>query len=65
MRIALALAALGAAAFAQSLEERLAEKMKKPFVSNVAWVTGYETALARAREEGKLVFAYFSRSYAP
>jgi hypothetical protein len=57
--------ALAATAGAQSLEERLEEKLKKPFAGNAAWVPDFADAKKQAGEKGKLIFAYFSRSYAP
>jgi len=59
------LGALAAAARAQSLEERLEEKLKKPFVTNAAWVLEFDAAKRQARESGKVIFAYFTRSFAP
>jgi len=60
---ALLLAPIGQAG--DLLQERLAEKLAKPFVKNADWARSYDEALKRAREEGKLVFAYFARSYEP
>lgn len=76
MRIALAagLAAvlagsLAAAAPAQdaqdALKEKYAEKIAEPWVAHGGWRLDYEKALEEAGKSGKLVFAYFSRSYAP
>ena len=65
MRTTVALLALLAVASAQSMEERLAAKLKNPFLKNAAWVYSYENALKTAKAEKKLVFAYFTRSYAP
>jgi hypothetical protein len=56
--------ALAAAARAQSLEERLEEKLNKPFAKNAPWVLDFDEAKKQATE-GKVIFAYFSRSYAP
>ncbi len=64
-RMLIALCAVAAAARAQSLEEKLDEKLKKPFASNAAWVLGFADAKKQAAEGGKLIFAYFSRSYHP
>lgn len=57
--------ALAAAARAQSLEERLEAKLKKPFVTNAAWVLDFDEAKRQARESDKAIFAYFTRSFAP
>jgi len=61
------LLALAGAAAAQGMtnEEKLEEKLKEPFVANAPWVLDYEEALKQAKEENKVVFAYFTRSYAP
>lgn len=66
MRMALALlCALAATARAESLEEKLEAKLKKPFAGNAAWVLDFGGAKKLAAEKGKVIFAYFSRSYAP
>lgn len=67
MRAAVFAAAMGFStlAHADGLEEKLRSKLQEPFVGNVAWVTDYEEALRQAKKEGKLVFAYFTRSYYP
>ena len=57
--------ALSSSASAQDLEAKLAAKMAKPFVTNAAWVLDYDEALAKSKESGKVIFAYFTRSYAP
>ena len=63
--IATAVVVLSAAAYAEDLEANLASKLAQPFVKNAAWATDHEDALGRARKEGRLVFAYFTRSYQP
>ena len=65
VRAGFLLALLSTPAFAQTNEEKLAEKMAKPFVQNAAWETDYEAACKKAATDGKLIFAYFTRSYAP
>jgi len=66
MRTALVLlCAFAAAARAETLEEKLEAKLKKPFASNAAWVLDFAEAKKLAAENGKVIFAYFSRSYAP
>ena len=63
---ALALSAvLASTSLAQSLEEKLEKKLKSPFIQNAAWELDYDAALKTAKEQKKLVFAYFSRSFAP
>ena len=64
-RASLLLALIAAPTFAQTPEEKLEEKMAKPFVKNAAWETDYDKARERAAADGKLIFAYFTRSYAP
>jgi len=60
-----AVAALSSAAHGGGQEDKLRSKLSQPFVENVEWVTDYKEALRRAKEERKLVFAYFTRSYYP
>ena len=74
-RLALAAAGLlllpGAPALAQgsgaaeSLQERYDKKVKKGFIKKIAWEQDYDEARKTAAESGKLIFAYFTRSYAP
>ena len=69
--IALALlAAAPAAALAQGQDEaelkaKYAEKLKKEFVGKIPWEQSFDQARAKAKAEGKLIGAYFTRSYAP
>ena len=65
MRTAALLLLLAAAARGDALEDNLAEKLKKPFATNVSWVLRLEDAKTLASEKGRVIFAYFSRSYAP
>lgn len=57
--------ALVAAAAAQGLEANLEKKLAKPFFENAAWITDFAEAKRKAKELGKPIFAYFTRSYAP
>ncbi|MCK6459100.1 MAG: hypothetical protein L6Q95_04315 [Planctomycetes bacterium] len=61
----LVLPLVAAAAAEDPLEERLAEKLGKPFARNAAWVRSFAGAKEQAAGNGKVIFAYFSRSYAP
>ncbi|MHC4932162.1 MAG: hypothetical protein ACYTGV_08240 [Planctomycetota bacterium] len=60
-----ALLCLAGVAAAQSMEARLETKLAKGFIKNAAWVQDYDAALELSVESGKLIFAYFTRSYAP
>jgi ABC-type sugar transport system substrate-binding protein len=70
-RLALAAAALLAAAAppaaAQSQEDLVKkrdEKLATPFLKKAPWITDYTQARAASKKAGKLIFAYFTRSYA-
>ena len=64
----LALAAMAGAASAQESEESLAakrdKKLKAAFLSKAPWITDYDKAREEAKKSGKLIFTYFTRSYA-
>ncbi len=55
---------LSSTAWAQSNEEKLAEKLKEPWLVDGGWITDYDKAREEAKKADKLIFAYFSRSYA-
>ena len=65
MRIALVLAFAAVAARAQSFEEKLEKKLQAPFLGKAPWVLDYDEARKLAKEKGRVVFAYFTRSFAP
>ncbi|HEY3226674.1 MAG TPA: hypothetical protein VGK61_06760 [Planctomycetota bacterium] len=48
----------------ETMKENLAHKLEKPFFKNATWITDYDEAKAAAKKSGKLIFAYFTRSYA-
>lgn len=51
----------------KSQDELVAErdkKLAKEFLKKGSWVTDYDQARAEAKKSGKLLFTYFSRSYA-
>ncbi len=77
---ALILSSLCFAAFAPSLgakshswfpqdqatyRKRLQKTLAKDFIKKGGWILDFDEARARAKKEGKLIFAYFTRSYAP
>lgn len=41
-----------------------AEKLAKPVFQKAPWVMDYDKAREQAKKDGKLLFAYFTRSYA-
>lgn len=47
------------------LKANKAEKLKKEFVTAAPWLTDYDKAREEAKKSDKLIFAYFTRSYAP
>ena len=53
------------AALQAELQEKFEHKMQSAFVSSGNWLTDYEQARKIAKQEGKLMFVYFTRSYAP
>lgn len=64
---ALALGALCAPAQQKSQEELKqlrTEKLAKPVFQKAEWLTDYDKARETAKQQGKLIFAYFTRSYA-
>jgi hypothetical protein len=62
---AILLALAAPAAMAQSLEEKKAEKLKAEFFKKADWNLDYDKAREESKKSGKLIFALFSRSYAP
>ena len=47
------------------LKAKYDEKLSHEFVEYGGWTTDYDAARKKAEEEGKVLFVYFSRSYAP
>ena len=46
------------------LKNKLNKKLAEPWVKKAPWITDYDKARAEAKKSGKLIFAYFTRSYA-
>jgi hypothetical protein len=67
--IALALAASTIPSFAQKSQEQLAKqrdaKLAEAWVGKQPWITDYAKAKETAKKDGKVILAYFSRSYSP
>ncbi|MDJ0975740.1 MAG: hypothetical protein QNJ98_14865 [Planctomycetota bacterium] len=64
LAIVLGLASFGWADPDAENQAKYEEKIAKPFVAHGAWVLDYDEARERAAKEQKLIFAYFTRSYA-
>ena len=47
------------------MKRKYEAKLKEPFIEYGGWLTDYDQARERAKAEGKVLFVYFSRSYAP
>ena len=41
------------------------KKLKSSFLKKAAWFTDFDKARAKAQKDGKIIFTYFTRSYAP
>ena len=63
--LGLALAAPAAAQDQEALKAKYQDKLAKEFISHGGWITDWDVARKKAKAEGKQIFAYFSRSYAP
>ncbi|HEX5052190.1 MAG TPA: hypothetical protein VFZ65_10490 [Planctomycetota bacterium] len=48
----------------QDLQKMRAEKLAKPVFEKANWIADYDKARETAKKQGKLIFAYFTRSYA-
>jgi len=48
----------------EELQAKYEEELHSPFIAKGNWILDYDEAQQRAKAEGKLILAYFSRSYA-
>ena len=48
----------------EELTKQRAEKLAKDVFKKAPWVADYDQAREQAKKENKLIFAYFTRSYA-
>lgn len=58
-------AALEAQSNDDTYRHRRDAKLARPVFQRSDWTSDYESALAAARREDKLILAYFTRSFAP
>ena len=47
------------------LKARLEKELSGAWIKNADWVMDFDAAKAKSKASGKLIFAYFTRSYAP
>ncbi len=47
------------------LQAKYEKKISEDWVGHGGWILDFDEALAKAKKENKLVFAYFTRSYSP
>ena len=47
------------------LEKRKADKVAEAWFTDGGWIADYDEARAKAKESGKLIFTYFTRTYSP
>ncbi len=60
-----AVMAIATPAFAQGdFEQKLKKKLDSAWIKDPKWITDYDEAKAEAKKTGKVIFAYFTRSYA-
>jgi hypothetical protein len=48
----------------EELQKKRTEKLAKPVFEKAPWVTDFDKAREQAKKENKLLFTYFTRSYA-
>ncbi len=49
----------------EDFAKRRDAKLQSAFLRNADWTTDYDVARRKSAKSGKLIFAYFTRSYAP
>jgi len=49
----------------EELIQRRDAKLAEDFLKNASWILDYDAAKAQAKNNGKPIFAYFTRSFAP
>lgn len=60
-----AVMAIATPAFAQGdFEQKLKKKLDSAWIKDPKWITDYDEAKAEAKKTGKVIFGYFTRSYA-
>ncbi len=49
----------------KALQDKFDAKLQEEWLRAADWTTDYDAARATAAESGKVIFAYFTRSYSP
>jgi hypothetical protein len=49
----------------EQLKQRRADLVAEEWYTSAGWIDDYDVARAKAKESGKLIFAYFTRTYSP
>ena len=65
VRLLTAAGVLAAALSAGELADKYNKKLEKTFVTKVPWELDWAKAKAKAKEQNKAIFAFFTRSYRP
>ncbi len=65
LALATGIAAQGTDSKQQALVDKHKKKLASEFLKKAAWFTDYDKARAAAKKSDKLMFGYFTRSYAP
>ena len=55
----------GAQPSQEELQQLRDQKLEAKFFKNASWIVDYDEARRVAKESNKLIFAYFTRSFAP
>ena len=65
LAVTLAISPVLGAQSQDDLRAKYQQKLSLEFIEHGGWITDYDAARAKAKEEGKPMFVYFSRSYSP
>ncbi len=49
----------------ETLKQNRADKVAEEWFTDAGWIDDYDVAREKAKESGKLIFAYFTRTYTP
>ena len=58
------LASTAASQSQDDLKDLRRKKLSKSWLKKASWLTDYDRAKKQAEQQGKIIFAYFTRSYA-